>query len=83
MSSVPCRSKPLRATLSLGSVSTVLAFFGYSLALFVLAVVCAGAGDGTYVPFDVFSSPLALVSSKAIKGSVNEIVMFCLRQGAR
>lgn len=65
MSSVPCRSKPLRATLSLESVSTVLAFFGYSLALFVLAVVCAGAGDGTYVPFDVFSSPLALVSSKA------------------
>ena len=65
MSSVPYRSKLLSSTLSLGSVATVLAFLGYSLALFFLAVICAGAGDGTYVPFRVFSSPLALVSFKA------------------
>ena len=65
MSSVPYRSKLLSSTLSLGSVATVLAFLGYSLALFLLAVICAGAGDGTYVPFRVFSSPLALVSFKA------------------
>lgn len=65
MSSVPYRSKSSRATLSLGSVATVLAFLGFSLALFLLAVICAGAGDGTYVPFRVFSSPLALVSFKA------------------
>ena len=55
----------IKHTLSMTSAGTVLALCAYGVSLFVLAVICAGAGDGTYIPFRVFSSPMALVSFKA------------------
>lgn len=37
----------------------------YGLVLFALALICAGAGDGTYLPFRVFSAPFGLITFSA------------------
>ena len=47
------------------SLFTLLGFVVYGLSLFALALVSAGAGDGSYIPFRIFSAPLGLLSFKA------------------
>ena len=37
----------------------------YGAILFTLAIISAGAGDGTYVPFRVFSAPFGLIAFSA------------------
>jgi len=60
MPMLPTKSILLREVAQIGGGALV-----YSLILFVLAVICAGAGDGTYLPFRVFSAPFGLIAFSA------------------
>ena len=38
-----------------------LAGLGYGIVLFLFAFVCAGGGNGSYLPFAVFGAPVSLI----------------------